>query len=125
MSASGCPAYFASAIPLRNAAACRRAQDDDAKHDPSPGTFIQRLHVKFKKVDTDPGHAPCRHVVAAQSHLAKNAKLSPANYLRAADAYMLISMPQGTSTIFGAFQAILALLVDPCCKRTTSPSPLN
>jgi hypothetical protein len=32
------------------------------------------------------------------------------NYLRAALAYMLISMPQGTSTIFGAFQAILALL---------------
>jgi hypothetical protein len=27
-------------------------------------------------------------------------------YLRAAQAYMLISMPTGTSTIFGAFQAI-------------------
>jgi hypothetical protein len=27
-------------------------------------------------------------------------------YLRAAQAYMLISMPQGTSTILGAFQAI-------------------
>ncbi|MGY3507022.1 hypothetical protein ACVW16_000184 [Bradyrhizobium sp. USDA 4474] len=26
-------------------------------------------------------------------------------YLRAAQAYMLISMPTGTSTIFGAFQA--------------------
>jgi hypothetical protein len=33
-----------------------------------------------------------------------------AAYLRAAQAYMLISMPTGTSTIFGAFQAILALL---------------
>ena len=31
------PADRTSAIPLRNAAACRRAQDDDAKHDPSPG----------------------------------------------------------------------------------------
>jgi hypothetical protein len=30
--------------------------------------------------------------------------------LRAAQAYILISMPTGTSTIFGAFQAILALL---------------
>jgi hypothetical protein len=30
-------------------------------------------------------------------------------YLRAAHAYMLISMPTGTSTIFGVFQAILAL----------------
>jgi hypothetical protein len=28
------------------------------------------------------------------------------SYLRKAQAYMLISMPTGTSTIFGAFQAI-------------------
>ncbi|MET3335227.1 hypothetical protein ABIF61_003751 [Bradyrhizobium japonicum] len=34
---------------------------------------------------------------------------SPTAYLRVALTYMLISMPQGTSTIFGAFQAILAL----------------
>jgi hypothetical protein len=33
-------------------------------------------------------------------------KMASANYLRAAQAYMLISMPTGTSTIFGAFQAI-------------------
>jgi hypothetical protein len=32
-------------------------------------------------------------------------------YLRAAQAYMLISMPTGTSTIFGVFQAIRASLV--------------
>ncbi len=31
------PAHLASAIPLRNTAACRGAEDDDAKHDPSPG----------------------------------------------------------------------------------------
>jgi hypothetical protein len=30
-------------------------------------------------------------------------------YLRAAQAYMLISMPTGTSTIFGAFQFISGL----------------
>jgi hypothetical protein len=36
--------------------------------------------------------------------------LDAAAYLRAAQAYILISMPTGTSTIFGAFQAILALL---------------
>jgi hypothetical protein len=30
-------------------------------------------------------------------------------YLRAAQAYMLISMPTGTSTTFGAFQAIQIL----------------
>ncbi len=34
-----------------------------------------------------------------------------AAYLRAAHAYILISMPTGTSTIFGVFQAILALLL--------------
>jgi hypothetical protein len=33
--------------------------------------------------------------------------ITPATYLRAAQAYMLISMPTGTSTIFGAFQAIV------------------
>jgi hypothetical protein len=42
-----------------------------------------------------------------QSTLAEKAVSSA--YLRAAQAYMLISMPTGTSTIFGAFQAILAL----------------
>jgi hypothetical protein len=31
---------------------------------------------------------------------------SDATYLRAAQAYMLISMPTSTSTIFGAFQVI-------------------
>ena len=31
---------------------------------------------------------------------------TPCNYLRAAQAYMLISMPTGTSTIFGVFQDI-------------------
>jgi hypothetical protein len=44
-----------------------------------------------------------------EAHLRQDLKASP-DYLRAAHAYMLISMPTGTSTIFGAFQAILALL---------------
>jgi hypothetical protein len=35
---------------------------------------------------------------------------------------MLISMPHGTSTIFGAFQAILALLAN---WDELPPSPLN
>ncbi len=35
----------------------------------------------------------------------------PVAYLRAAQAYMLISMPTGTSTIFGVFQAISDLQV--------------
>jgi len=41
-------------------------------------------------------------------------------YLRAAHAYMLISMPTGTSTIFGAFQAILALSFFNFFNRTDS-----
>ena len=36
-----------------------------------------------------------------------------AAYLRVAHIYMLISIPTDTSTIFGAFQAIFALLLLP------------
>jgi hypothetical protein len=42
-----------------------------------------------------------------EARFASGAGQSPnAGYLRAAQAYMLISMPTGTSTIFGVFQAI-------------------
>ena len=41
-------------------------------------------------------------------------------YLRAAQAYMLISMPTGTSTIFGAFQAIRFSQV---LRRDVAPNP--
>ncbi len=42
-----------------------------------------------------------------EAAFASGAGQSPdAGYLRAAQAYMLISMPTGTSTIFGVFQAI-------------------
>src|SRR3954449_3705715 len=34
------PADRATAIPLWNAAACRGSQNDDAKHDSSPGRFL-------------------------------------------------------------------------------------
>ena len=39
-------------------------------------------------------------------HLSLEREASAAAYLRAAHAYMLISMPTGTSTILGVFQAI-------------------
>jgi hypothetical protein len=39
-------------------------------------------------------------------HLRRNALAIAVAYLRAAQAYMLISMPTGTSTIFGVFQDI-------------------
>jgi hypothetical protein len=65
---------------------------------------------KTSKADagmTNVPEAGTRH--CQQSTLVKNEAVVSA-YLRAAQAYMLISMPTGTSTIFGAFQAILALL---------------
>jgi hypothetical protein len=43
---------------------------------------------------------------AASTALAIDAAAGRQAYLREAQAYMLISMPTGTSTIFGAFQAI-------------------
>jgi len=49
---------------------------------------------------------------AWRSTLGQNVMLWLTAYLRAAHAYMLISMPTGTSTIFGVFQAILALLLN-------------
>jgi hypothetical protein len=50
---------------------------------------------------------------AWEVHLTSKREAVAAAYLRAAHAYILISMPTGTSTIFGVFQAILALLVEP------------
>src|ERR1700682_6608372 len=52
-----------------------------------------------------------RNVSRLEVHLRKREAVAAA-YLRAAHAYILISMPAGTSTIFGAFQAILALLLN-------------
>jgi hypothetical protein len=101
------PAHRTSAIPLRYATTCRGAQDDDAKHDPSPGD------TNVSKVDT--GHKPApaiRSRLRREVHLRQNVKAVAAAYLRAAQAYILISMPTGTSTIFGVFQAILALLAN-------------
>jgi hypothetical protein len=70
------PANRTSAVPLRNATPCRGAQDDDAKHDPSPGNseallfkavysklYIQSCIFKAAKVDTGlfalPGSGTC------------------------------------------------------------------
>ena len=46
------------------------------------------------------------NTVTASTASAIEAVTDRQSYLRAAQAYMLISMPTGTSTIFGAFQAI-------------------
>jgi hypothetical protein len=42
----------------------------------------------------------------SEQQIAAGAGQIVAVYLRAAQAYMLISMPTGTSTIFGVFQVI-------------------
>ncbi len=115
--ASRLPAHRTSAIPLRNAAAGRGAQDDDAKHDPSPGAS-RRLKIRNRATnaarwtpasDTIPQSGTCQ----ARKSTCVRCEAVAAAYLRVAHAYMLISMPTGTSTIFGAFQAILALLLLP------------
>jgi hypothetical protein len=59
------------------------------------------------------GHVPAiRNVSRLEVHLTSKREAVAAAYLRAAHAYILISMPTGTSTIFGVFQAILALLLN-------------
>jgi hypothetical protein len=63
-------------------------------------------------VDTGIDIVPCQERVTPGVHLKSKREAIVAAYLRAAHAYMLISMPTGTSTIFGVFQAILALLAN-------------
>jgi hypothetical protein len=66
------------------------------------------------KVDTGTTTLPLPGAVSRQEvHLKSKREAVAAAYLRTAHAYMLISMPTGTSTIFGVFQAILAFLVKP------------
>src|SRR5579872_610478 len=131
------PANPTAAIPLRNATTCCGAQDDDAQHDSSPGRLARELsRIGISKL---PNHRssgisqklrrwtqattafPFRNVSTWRSTLIRMKLKRPA-YLRAAQAYILISMPTGTSTIFGAFQAILALLGQ---NRTNSALPIS
>jgi hypothetical protein len=51
-------------------------------------------------------HNPTIGSVSGPESTCVKRRTNAARYLRAAHAYMLISMPTGTSTIFGAFQAI-------------------
>jgi hypothetical protein len=63
------------------------------------------------KADTAARTSLFETVLRRRSTFARREVIAAA-YLRAAQAYMLISMPTGTSTILGAFQAILALLAN-------------
>jgi hypothetical protein len=78
MLGSSHPANRTSAIPLRNATTRRGAQDDDAKHDPSPGDSqtlifksldIQGFIFKTAKVDSDTNMLPIRSMSRRQVHL--------------------------------------------------------
>jgi hypothetical protein len=71
---------------------------------------IQKLgYSKSFKGGHRHGHGPeIRNVSRLEVHLRSKEAVAAA-YLRAAHAYMLISMPTETSTIFGVFQAILGL----------------
>jgi hypothetical protein len=109
-----------SAIPLRNTTTGRGAQDDDAKHDPSPGD--SRYFEGGRHHDHDP---MIGNVSRLEVHLKVKRKAVALAYLRAAHAYMLISMPTGTSTIFGVFQAIWALSFSTFSAGRTPPSPIN
>src|SRR5215472_11513640 len=111
MLAPGRPAHLAAAIPLRYAAAGGCAQDDDAKHDPSPeNKKRENSSPNATKVNTGPDMPLAQDTSPRRSTCVEIREVSLADYLRVALTYMLISMPHGTSTIFGAFQAILALL---------------
>jgi hypothetical protein len=63
-----------------------------------------------RRHDHDP---TMENVSRLEVHLKSKREAVALAYLRAAHAYILISMPTGTSTIFGVFQAILALLFQP------------
>src|SRR5581483_2808461 len=89
---------------------------------------VPRRYAKSQKPDTtkvDFGRPAfprlgTRH--ARRSTLRQTIERSRSAYLRVALTYMLISMPHGTSTIFGVFQAILALLG---CRGRTSTFSLK
>ena len=57
----------------------------------------------------------CLRVDAQVTHYAR---LGNASALRTAQAYILISMPTGSSTIFGAFQDMSSFLL--VCRATTA-----
>jgi hypothetical protein len=76
----------------------------DLERVPDPG--VQRFEGGHRIA-----HDPIRNVSHPEVHLRKRESFVAA-YLRAAQAYILISMPTGTSTILGVFQAIWALLLN-------------
>ena len=78
--------------------------------------LLEILKARMSKADSKGGrrrHDPRSGRITPGGPPASSMKLPRIAYLRAAHAYMLISMPTGTSTIFGVFQAMLALHLKP------------
>jgi hypothetical protein len=70
-------------------------------------------------------HDPCSGTCDDWRSTCVKREANAAAYLRAAHAYMLISMPTDTSTIFGVFQAIVALHFNSDEIRPTNNLTLN
>jgi hypothetical protein len=95
-------------ISLRKTAA-NAAKRSDAKHS-SAGSSNQRTK-KFSEVAADVANGPqIGSIVTTGESTSVECGVVANAYLRAAQAYMLISMPTGTSMIFGVFQVISDLL---------------
>jgi hypothetical protein len=69
---------------------------------------ILECEKKFAGVSTQPlAPVKCRLPQVSEKPMGARPRIGLSYfYLRAAQAYMLISMPTGTSTIFGVFQAM-------------------
>lgn len=69
---------------------------------------VQSFGINQASTSADPAFSSAPAAARKQECLLEPGRSSVQPYLRAAQAYMLISMPTGTSTIFGVFQVILA-----------------
>src|SRR5262245_48322411 len=82
---------------------------------------IEVRRSRYAKVDRKP-HMPDEGHIARRSTCVKLNAVIRRDYLRTALTYMLISMPHGTSTIFGDFQAIFGA---PCKTGRNSALPIK
>src|SRR5581483_105654 len=72
MLAARLPAHLATAIPLRYAAAGGCAQDDDAKHDPSPENENAKTEAQIPRRWTPPHRCPSSGHAGKEVHLRRD-----------------------------------------------------
>src|SRR6202035_2054208 len=86
----------------------------EGRGSPEAVTSAMSGAIKISEVATDVARSsPIGSVVTTGGPPPRKYGAVANAYLRAAQAYMLISMPTGSSTIFGVFQVISALLLEP------------